>query len=1031
MNIRTAHPGRRAWYLPIIVLLSAGTFLAAQDSSTEEQIFELNPFEVSSGSGYIAQRTLAGTRLNSELVNVPQQISVFTEDFLDDIAATSPQDAMLYSLNVENLGEFTDPGDSNVNRGIGFNTYSGRVRGIADSGTMRDFFETNMEGDTYNLTQITVSSGPNAVIYGLGGTGGVINSSFKRAMLGKSFTTLGTRIDSESSMRFTLDFNQQLIKDKLAVRFIGLWDDFQTYRNSSDGEQHRYFATMTARPWKGANITAYYEDVDISKALPRNVVAYDGGVTAYLEHVAKGGDPYYDNSQGTAIQPGWEGLVQKNNQNREYWILQGSGSPVGIGRVDLGNSVQTIPPHQNADPSDRFWWSLPEDSPIVSLEHNIHGLTTGREQYGEIYGIIYNQEILRNLHIELGANFESGYTDFYNMAMPTGAAVRVDPNMYMADGVTPNPYKGMIYVDDWGQSSTDFNEMWGYRASVSYTLDLTEVNNWLGRHNFMGLYTEDRYDRFWSWIRTRTIPADRVDSYIFNAGSGRGQGQTYYRWYIDPVTYEMVNPFDPLNGGPQPDGSFVYGRGNAPASGFTWSSLLNRKGATGAIQSFWFKDRLVTTLGYRQGWFRSGSATVQSAADGETVQWGNQNIRDVDRSLDKWAEETKEDAINYGAVLHLTDSDNKFGQWSIFYNWADIFNSPTPSHNADGSGIPAAIGESYDFGVIWTGLDNKAGFRINFYNTKSANANTCNWCNTIRNNVVNIEQLIGAPGRVSFNENNYADDIALGEIVDDEGNPLAAPVAFDPSTFDLERELSYWHMTADRESEGVEIEAWANPTRNWTFRLTAAKNEATDVNGLKGWDTWIQQRYSYYKAWAQWEQDAYRGTSTTPLSASGGSVTSRFNNLAPAYTTVSNADGTRVNQNSGWRVNFTGRYEFTEGKLDGAHVGAHIRFREAPVIGYISLPTANPFPDFPSTPAEFTAPSLESPVEAPSRTDFDMFAGYNGKLGDRLKYTIRLNIRNVLDDTDKVPMRARADGTTAVYTFKPPRTFILSVEVTY
>ena len=46
-------------------------------------------------------------------------------------------------------------------------------------------------------------------------------------------------------------------------------------------------------------------------------------------------------------------------------------------------------------------------------------------------------------------------------------------------------------------------------------------------------------------------------------------------------------------------------------------------------------------------------------------------------------------------------------------------------------------------------------------------------------------------------------------------------------------------MTADRTSEGLEIEAWANPTENLTFRFTAANNEATDVNGLKGWDTWI------------------------------------------------------------------------------------------------------------------------------------------------------------------------------------------------
>ena len=242
------------WFC-LLPLLFSWADLAAQEEDDEE-IYELSPFEVQPSSGYVAQRTLSGTRLNSELIDVPQQISVLTREFLDDIAATTPQDAMLYSLNVENLDEFSDPAGSNFNRGINFNNFSGRVRGVSDAGRMRDFFETNLQGDTYNLEQITVSSGPNAVIYGLGGTGGIINTSFKRALVGNDAYTMEVRGDSEGSIRSTLDVNKVLIEDRLAIRIIGLWDDFNTYRNSSAGEQDRYFFTLTARPWNGANIQA-------------------------------------------------------------------------------------------------------------------------------------------------------------------------------------------------------------------------------------------------------------------------------------------------------------------------------------------------------------------------------------------------------------------------------------------------------------------------------------------------------------------------------------------------------------------------------------------------------------------------------------------------------------------------------------------------------------------------------------------------------------------------------------------------------
>lgn len=1036
---------RKFFVVPTAALCAClgSTTLLAQDE-TEDDVFELSPFEVEASNGYVQTRTLAGTRLNTELANVPQQISILTEQFLEDIAATTPEDAMLYSLNVENLVEFSEGGsNSNYNRGINFNDFGGRMRGIAQSGRMRDFFDTNLQGDTYNLDQLTISSGPNAVIYGLGGTGGVINASFKKALFGNNFTSLETRVDSEESLRFTLDWNYELSDDRLAVRFIALKDDFETYRNGSDGEQRRWFLTASFRPWKGANLRAYYEDVDIKKALPRNVVAFDGGYTAYMDYVAAGGDPYYDNNaENPAPIAGtpWEGIIERSGQNRHLWVLQGSGTPIDLGRTDgtFGYWARTIDPsRQAADPSDRlFRWSLPEDSPIVSLEHNVHGLTSGRHMYGEIYGLVFNQQITKDLHVEIGLNKESGFTDFWNMAQPGAAVVRVDPNMYLPDGVTPNPWKGMPFVEHWGQSTTDYNDMYGLRMTVSYNLDLTELSKWLGRHQFMGLVTKDRYDRFWSFIRTRHIPADEIGDYDYDSRIQRRHGQTWYRWYLDPKTFDMVNPFDPLNGGYQPDGSYVFALSNSPGTGFTWSSLAERKGATGAVQSFWLDERLVTTLGYRQGWFTNGQASPKWYQDLENdIFWAMQNIEDVDRELDKWGEETKEDAINYGAVLHLTKNDSKFGQWSIFYNWADIFNSPSPSVFADGSPIPAAVGESYDYGVIWSGPENKIGFRLNWYKTISDNTNNCGWCGSIRNPVHNIERLIGAPGRESFNLVSYADDLGSSEIefVDVAGNPVTSPpVPFDPDSFKLDRELSHWHMVANRQSKGVEIEAWANPTNNWSFRLTAAENEATDVDGLRGWGDWIDKRYSYYKAWAEWEQNTYRVGNENSLAVSGGSVTNQFNGMAPAYTTLKNSDGVKVNQNVGWRINFTGRYNFSEGKLKGAHLGAHLRYREAPVIGYITLPADNPFSDFPGTPTNFTTPSLDNPVEGPDRTDFDMFMGYNGKLfDDKIRYTVRLNIRNVFDDTDMVPQKARSDGSIAIYTYKPPRTFILSVELKY
>ena len=306
----------------------------------------------------------------------------------------------------------------------------------------------------------------------------------------------------------------------------------------------------------------------------------------------------------------------------------------------------------------------------------------------------------------------------------------------------------------------------------------------------MGLYTKDRSDRFWSWMRTRTIPADQVATYKYHRNSGRAHGQTRYRWYFDPKNPEMVMPFDGWDGGPQPDGSFVIARGNAPAAGFTWSNLLTSKGATAAVQSFWLDNRLVTILGYRKGWFEQGNASPQWLNNVGDVAWGHENIRDVDRSLDSWNPETSEDAINYGAVFHLTDEDSSLGQWGVFYNFADIFNTPTTARRPNDESVPPAIGESYDVGIQWSSPNNKAGFRLNYYETDSANVILFDWLNSFGRKMTGedgMEKLIGFPGADTSQPNNYAAYLADGRITDASGAVVTEPpVSFDRKHIQLQ-----------------------------------------------------------------------------------------------------------------------------------------------------------------------------------------------------------------------------------------------------
>src|SRR3954467_9932964 len=69
------------------------------ESTSSDSPLTLSPFEVTAhdDGSYLATHTLAGTRFNSELKDVPASISVMTADFLRDIDANNLNEAMVFA----------------------------------------------------------------------------------------------------------------------------------------------------------------------------------------------------------------------------------------------------------------------------------------------------------------------------------------------------------------------------------------------------------------------------------------------------------------------------------------------------------------------------------------------------------------------------------------------------------------------------------------------------------------------------------------------------------------------------------------------------------------------------------------------------------------------------------------------------------------------------------------------------------------------------------------------------------------------
>lgn len=213
---------------------------------------------------YAEDGTSTATRTDTPLRDVPQSVSVITNDLIDDQAMKSMADVVRYVPGVS-MGQGEGHRDAPTLRGNS-STADFFVDGVRD--------DVQYYRDLYNAEHIEVLKGPNAMIFGRGGGGGVINRVTEWANW-SPHRELALTAGSYEQLRGGADLGFAL-NDAAALRFNAMYEDTASYRDFVTLERWGVNPTAVFRFSENTGLRAGYEHFVDDRTVDRGVPSQDG-----------------------------------------------------------------------------------------------------------------------------------------------------------------------------------------------------------------------------------------------------------------------------------------------------------------------------------------------------------------------------------------------------------------------------------------------------------------------------------------------------------------------------------------------------------------------------------------------------------------------------------------------------------------------------------------------------------------------------------------------------------------------------------
>jgi catecholate siderophore receptor len=249
----------------IAAVLALSATVAHPQSGTEEaKVLPKVSVEADEPDDYGAVETRSATKTDTALRDVPQSITVISRTLIEDQSMRGLAEVARYVPGAA-MAQGEGNRDAIVLRG-NTSTADFFVDGVRDD---VEYFR-----DLYNVERVEALKGPNAMIFGRGGVGGVINRVTRQAEWA-STREVSLQLGSWNSARGTFDVGDQ-VSESFALRVTGMYEESESFRDGFELESRGINPTAAIKLGEDTVVRLSYEYFDYDRVADRGIPSLAG-----------------------------------------------------------------------------------------------------------------------------------------------------------------------------------------------------------------------------------------------------------------------------------------------------------------------------------------------------------------------------------------------------------------------------------------------------------------------------------------------------------------------------------------------------------------------------------------------------------------------------------------------------------------------------------------------------------------------------------------------------------------------------------